>query len=105
MARLIVKSPYIKCGGGRNTGGYLRYIGTRERVGVVVDRVLDELVFAAVLYAVPLFQSAQRVRPKAYRHFCSIFHNFLHFSDMMSPTAPQTPCFRGILRSQAAFPP
>ena len=32
MARLIVKSPYIKCGGGRNAGGYLRYIGTRERV-------------------------------------------------------------------------
>ena len=28
MARLIVKSPYIKGGG---AGGYLKYIGTRER--------------------------------------------------------------------------
>ncbi len=37
MARLIVKSPYIKCGGGRNAGGYLRYIGTRERVELLPD--------------------------------------------------------------------
>ena len=32
MARLIVKSPYIKCGGGRGAQGYLKYIGTREHV-------------------------------------------------------------------------
>ena len=31
MARLIVKSPYIKCGGGNSAGGYMRYIATRER--------------------------------------------------------------------------
>ena len=31
MARLIVKSPYIK-GGGGGPGGYLKYIGTREGV-------------------------------------------------------------------------
>ena len=37
MARLIVKSPYIQCGGGRNAGGYLRYIGTRERVELLPD--------------------------------------------------------------------
>ena len=38
MARLIVKSPYIRCGnGGRNAGGYLRYIGTRERVELLPD--------------------------------------------------------------------
>ena len=37
MARLIVKSPYIKCGGGQNAGGYLRYIATRERVEIVPD--------------------------------------------------------------------
>ena len=38
MARLIVKSPYIKCGGsGRGAGGYLRYIGTRERVELMPD--------------------------------------------------------------------
>ena len=38
MARLIVKSPYIKCGGGgRGAGGYLRYIGTRERVELLPD--------------------------------------------------------------------
>ena len=37
MARLIVKSPYIKCGGSRNAGGYLRYIGTRERVELLPD--------------------------------------------------------------------
>ena len=34
MARLIVKSPYIKggSGGGSGAGGYLKYIGTREGV-------------------------------------------------------------------------
>ena len=37
MARLIVKSPYIQCGGSRNAGGYLRYIGTRERVELLPD--------------------------------------------------------------------
>ena len=26
MARLIVKSPYIKCGGGKSAGGYLKYL-------------------------------------------------------------------------------
>ena len=31
MARLIVKSPYIKCGSGKSAGGYLKYIATRER--------------------------------------------------------------------------
>lgn len=37
MARLIVKSPYIKCGGGKNAGGYLKYIATRERVEIIPD--------------------------------------------------------------------
>ena len=32
MARLIVKSPYIKCGGGNSAGGY---IATRERVELI----------------------------------------------------------------------
>jgi len=77
----------------------------RERVGVVVDRVLDKLVFAAVLYAVPLFQSAQRVWSEPDRHFCPVLHNFLHFPDLMPPTAPQTPCFLGIARSRAVFSP
>lgn len=35
MARLIVKSPYIKSTGG--TGGYLKYIATRERVQIIAD--------------------------------------------------------------------
>ena len=35
MARLIVKSPYIKCGGGSSAGGYMRYIATRERVELI----------------------------------------------------------------------
>lgn len=34
MARLVVKSPYIKSGG---AGRYLRYIATRERVQIVAD--------------------------------------------------------------------
>ena len=39
MARLIVKSPYIKCGAGQSAGGYLKYIATRERVEIIpVDR-------------------------------------------------------------------
>ena len=37
MAGLIVKSPYIKGGGGRSAGGYLRYIATRERVEILPD--------------------------------------------------------------------
>ena len=32
MARLIVKSPYIKGGGGGGAGGYAKYIGTRDGV-------------------------------------------------------------------------
>ena len=37
MARLIVKSPYIKCGGGQSAGEYLKYIATRERVEIIPD--------------------------------------------------------------------
>ena len=37
MARLIVKSPYIKCGTGQSAGGYLEYIATRERVEIIPD--------------------------------------------------------------------
>ena len=37
MARLIVKSPYIKCGGGQSADGYMRYIATRERVEIIPD--------------------------------------------------------------------
>ena len=37
MAGLIVKSPYLKCGGGSEVSGYLRYIGTRERVEILPD--------------------------------------------------------------------
>ena len=32
MARLILKSPYLKCDNDSSVSGYLRYIGTRERV-------------------------------------------------------------------------
>ena len=37
MARLIVKSPYIKCGAGQSAGGYLKYIAARERVEIIPD--------------------------------------------------------------------
>ena len=37
MARLIVKSPYIKCGSGKSADGYLKYIATRERVEIIPD--------------------------------------------------------------------
>ena len=37
MARLILKSPYLKCDGNHSVSGYLRYIGTRERVGILPD--------------------------------------------------------------------
>ena len=37
MARLIVKSPYVKYGDGQNASGYLNYIATRERVEIVPD--------------------------------------------------------------------
>ena len=37
MAGLIVKSPYLKCGDGNSVSGYLRYIGTRERVELLPD--------------------------------------------------------------------
>lgn len=35
MARLILKSPYIK--GGKNASGHAKYIATRERVELVPD--------------------------------------------------------------------
>ena len=38
MPKLILKSPYIKCGGGKKGGGgYLRYIGTRDGVELMPD--------------------------------------------------------------------
>ena len=37
MARLILKSPYLKCDGGNSVSGYLRYIGTREGVELLPD--------------------------------------------------------------------
>ena len=40
MAKLIVKSPYIKCtgsGDAAGAGGYLHYIGTREHVQKLTD--------------------------------------------------------------------
>lgn len=37
MARLIVKSPYIKCNGNGSVSGYLRYIATRDRVELIHD--------------------------------------------------------------------
>ena len=42
MARLIVKSPYIKCGTGQSAGGYLKYIATRERVEIIPDEEICE---------------------------------------------------------------
>ncbi len=37
MAKLIVKSPYIKCGGSNSAAAYLNYIGTRENVELFPD--------------------------------------------------------------------
>lgn len=37
MARLILKSPYLKCDGNSSVSGYLRYIGTREHVELLPD--------------------------------------------------------------------
>ena len=37
MARLIVKSPYIKCGSGQGAGSYMKYIAMRERVEIIPD--------------------------------------------------------------------
>ena len=37
MARLILKSPYLKPGGRKAPGGYLKYIATREGVEMAED--------------------------------------------------------------------
>lgn len=37
MARLILKSPYLKPGGKKSPGGYLKYIATREGVEMAKD--------------------------------------------------------------------
>ena len=37
MARLILKSPYLKPGGKKSPGGYLKYIATREGVEKIDD--------------------------------------------------------------------
>ena len=40
MARLILKSPYLKPGGKKSPGGYLKYIATREGVEMAEDTSL-----------------------------------------------------------------
>lgn len=40
MARLIVKSPYIK-GGGGGAGGYAKYIGTRDGVELLPSGYME----------------------------------------------------------------
>ena len=37
MARLILKSPYLKPGGKKSPGGYLKYIATRKGVEMAED--------------------------------------------------------------------
>ncbi|MBP8640241.1 MAG: SEL1-like repeat protein [Oscillospiraceae bacterium] len=37
MAKLILKSPYFKCGGAANVSGYMSYIATREHVQRIAD--------------------------------------------------------------------
>lgn len=37
MAKLILKSPYLKCGGAANVSGYMSYIATREHVQLIAD--------------------------------------------------------------------
>jgi|GEM_PF-3984745 len=37
MAKLILKSPYHKCGGSGTVSGYMRYIATRENVQIIAD--------------------------------------------------------------------
>ena len=37
MARLILKSPYLQCDRNHPVSGYLQYIGTRERVELLLD--------------------------------------------------------------------
>ena len=37
MAKLILRSPYIKCGGAANVSGYMSYIATREHVQRIAD--------------------------------------------------------------------
>ena len=34
---MLAKSPYLTCGAGSSVSGYLRYIGTRERVEIIPD--------------------------------------------------------------------
>ena len=41
MARLIVKSPYIKGGAGGGPGGYLKYIGTRKGVELLPSGYME----------------------------------------------------------------
>ncbi len=44
MARLIVKCKYLKSGGGKNVGGYIKYIATREGVEKIDDSVKSKSV-------------------------------------------------------------
>ena len=43
MAKLIIKNPYIQCGGSQGADGYMKYIATRpraERLGGMVCLVM-----------------------------------------------------------------
>lgn len=44
MAKLILKSPYIKSTGGAS--GYLKYIATRERVEIIHRELAEEPVYS-----------------------------------------------------------
>ena len=96
MARLIVKSPYIKCGGGNSAGGYMRYIATRERVELIQDdrpptRKQEQLIAKLVkdfpdareLDEYADYQEHPRTTPEifGFRVFSFAFCNFLNEYD------------------------
>ena len=87
MARLIVKSPYIKRGGEQSAGGYLKYIATRERVEFIPDdRPPTQKQTQLIEKLVKDFPDAKELIALGFQGFFLSLIKVLYFSDMDKST-------------------
>ena len=79
MARLILKSPYLKPGGKKSPGGYLKYIATREGVEMAeplpvpvigMGEVLNITAFCGSLRRLSFSRHYRQVENRSHRDHC-----------------------------------
>ena len=73
MARLILKSPYLKPGGKKTPGGYLRYIATRKGVEMAEDK------YTVAQWMEEWFENVCKikVRPSSHQTYCGYIDNHI----------------------------